>query len=78
MSLDQSRQIDIGHGVAVDDQEFVIRHQRERTARSARRAQNRILPGVADIHIDIRAVTHHARDRLGEVMQVDDDIASAT
>src|SRR5262245_53127392 len=75
MVLHDRNEIDIGERIAVDDQKrrvlSLFREQRQRAARSARRAEDRRLPGIADAHAEIAAIANMCRQRVGEVVQVE-------
>ena len=68
------REIQRVQGVAVDDPEPRGVDERQRVARAARRAEQRLLPRVADAHAEIATVTDDGGDRLWPVVQVDDRV----
>ena len=68
----------VGQRIAVDDEESIGGERAGRArARPAGRAQHRRLPRVADLDAESRAVADQPRDRLGAVVQVDDDAGDA-
>jgi hypothetical protein len=71
-------QVDVGERVAVDDEETIGADERQRLPRTAGAAEHRrLLPGVAHAGVEIAAVADDRGDRLGAMMQVQDELGHA-
>ena len=77
MMLHQRRHVDVGQRVAVDDQQFVFRHERERPARTAARSQKRRFPRIADTQTKRTPVADDGRDGFGTMVQIHDGVGDA-
>ena len=73
----QRAQIDGGQRVAVQQQVGIAVEERQRVARAAGRAQHRLFPRIAQRQAEIAAVAGDPGDRLGAVVQVEDDARQA-
>ncbi len=72
-------EIDVGQGIAVDDQERtgVTGEQRQRVPRPARGPEHRLLPRVADAGPEVGAVANRGGNRRRLMMQVQDEVGQS-
>jgi hypothetical protein len=73
MVLDHCTNVEIGERVAVDDQEGRT-EEGSRTSRTAGRTKHRDFPGIADTHAEGTAIANESRQRVRQMMQVQDGI----
>ncbi len=66
----QGREVEVRQGVAVHDEGAVALEQVERAAGAAARAEHQRFPRVADVDVEIAAVSHEARDAGRQVVQI--------
>src|SRR5688572_2731299 len=71
MVLDQRTNVEIGERVAVDDQEGRT-EKGNRTSRTSGGTEHRDFPGIADTHAEGTAVANESRQRVRQMMQVQD------
>ena len=76
---DQPGEREIRQRIAVDQQERRARSvgkERQRPPRAARRSQDRLLPRVADPHIEVGAIAEHRSNGRRTMVQVHDDVTN--
>ena len=75
MRLGKRREGKVRHRIAVDQKEGVGANHRQRTPRAAGTAKHfRLLPGIPDADAEIAAVADTRRERLREMVKVQDQI----
>src|ERR1700694_3653883 len=74
--LHHARQVDVGHGVAADDDERLVQ-ELLRILDAAGGAQRRIFDHVGDVHPEVRTVPEVIADRLAKVLQGDDHVGDS-
>ena len=77
MARDQLPQVEVEVHVAVHEQDLLVAQALADRARPAAGAQDLGLVDVEDAHAEAAAVAERRPHRVGEVVQVDDDLAHA-